>query len=400
MAIKFASRMDGLKGSEIREILKLTEKPGVISFAGGLPAPELFPVEEMKKISTLVLEESGMEALQYTTTEGFPPLREHIADRMNSKSKTNITKDDILITNGSQQGLDFAGKIFLDEGDVVLCESPSYLGAINAFKSYCPKFIEVPTDNQGMIMEELEKILDTTENVKMIYVIPDFQNPTGRTWPLERRQKFIEIINKYEIPVIEDNPYGELRFEGESLPALKAMDKKGLVIYLGSFSKVFCPGYRIGWTCASPQILSKFIFVKQGADLQASTISQREVSKFMDIYDLDKHVEKLKVVYKKRRDLMLKTMKEEFPEGLEYTHPEGGLFTWVQLPENLDSREIMKECVENSVAYVPGGSFFPNGGKENCFRLNYSNMPDERIIEGVKRLGVVLKKYMTQEAKA
>ncbi|WP_042277467.1 aminotransferase-like domain-containing protein [[Clostridium] dakarense] len=400
MAIKFASRMDGLKGSEIREILKLTEKPGVISFAGGLPAPELFPVEEMKKVSTLVLEESGMEALQYTTTEGFPPLREHIADRMNSKSKTNITKDDILITNGSQQGLDFAGKVFLDEGDVVLCESPSYLGAINAFKSYCPKFIEVPTDNQGMIMEELEKILDKTENVKMIYVIPDFQNPTGRTWPLERRKKFIEVINKYEIPVIEDNPYGELRFEGESLPSLKSMDKKGLVIYLGSFSKVFCPGYRIGWTCASPQILSKFVFVKQGADLQASTISQREVSKFMDIYDLDKHVEKLKTVYKKRRDLMLNTMKEEFPEGLEYTHPEGGLFTWVQLPEYLDSREIMKECVENSVAYVPGGSFFPNGGKENCFRLNYSNMPDERIVEGVKRLGVVLKKYMKEEAKA
>ncbi|MBO3444556.1 PLP-dependent aminotransferase family protein [Clostridium sp. CCUG 7971] len=400
MAIKFASRMDGLKGSEIREILKLTEKPGVISFAGGLPAPELFPVEEMKKISTLVLEESGMEALQYTTTEGFPPLREHIADRMNSKSKTNITKDDILITNGSQQGLDFAGKVFLDEGDVVLCESPSYLGAINAFKSYCPKFIEVPTDNQGMIMEELEKILDKTENVKMIYVIPDFQNPTGRTWPLERRKKFIEVISKYEIPVIEDNPYGELRFEGESLPSLKSMDKKGLVIYLGSFSKVFCPGYRIGWTCASPQILSKFVFVKQGADLQASTISQREVSKFMDIYDLDKHVEKLKAVYKNRRDLMLNTMKEEFPEGLEYTHPEGGLFTWVQLPEYLDSREIMKECVENSVAYVPGGSFFPNGGKENCFRLNYSNMPNERIVEGVKRLGIVLKKYMKEEAKA
>lgn len=400
MAIKFASRMDGLKGSEIRELLKLTEKPEVISFAGGLPAPELFPVEEMKKISTLVLEESGMEALQYTTTEGFPPLREHIADRMNSKSKTNITKDDILITNGSQQGLDFAGKVFLDEGDVVLCESPSYLGAINAFKAYKPKFIEVPTDNQGMIMEELEKILQSTQNVKMIYVIPDFQNPTGRTWPLERRKKFIEVINKFEIPVIEDNPYGELRFEGESLPSLKSMDKKGLVIYLGSFSKIFCPGYRIGWTCASHQILSKFIFVKQGADLQASTISQRDISKFMDIYDLDKHVEKIKTVYKKRRDLMLKTMEEEFPEGLEYTHPEGGLFTWVQLPQHLDSRVIMQECVENNVAYVPGGSFFPNGGKENCFRLNYSTMPDERIIEGIKRLGTVLKKYMTEKAEA
>ncbi|MBQ6632320.1 MAG: PLP-dependent aminotransferase family protein [Romboutsia sp.] len=395
MAIKFAKRIEGLKGSEIRELLKLTEKPEVISFAGGLPAPELFPIEEMKEISKVVLDESGTQALQYSTTEGFPPLREQIAKRMNSKNKTNITKDDILITNGSQQGLDFAGKAFLDEGDIVLCESPSYLGAINAFKSYRPNFIEVPTDNNGMIMEELENILSTTENIKMIYVIPDFQNPTGRTWPLERRKKFMEIINKYEIPVIEDNPYGELRFKGEGLPSLKSMDKKGLVIFLGTFSKIFCPGYRIGWTCASQKILSKFIFIKQGADLQASTISQREVSKFIDLYDLDKHVEKIKEVYERRRDLMLETMKSEFPEGIEYTHPEGGLFTWVELPSHLDSRVIMQDCLKNNVAYVPGGSFFPNGGKENCFRLNYSNMPDDRIVEGIKRLGEVLKQYMT-----
>lgn len=397
MAIKFAKRIEGLKGSEIRELLKLTEKPEVISFAGGLPAPELFPIEEMKEISKVVLDESGTQALQYSTTEGFPPLREQIAKRMNSKNKTNITKDDILITNGSQQGLDFAGKAFLDEGDIVLCESPSYLGAINAFKSYRPNFIEVPTDNNGMIMEELENILSTTENIKMIYVIPDFQNPTGRTWPLERRKKFMEIINKYEIPVIEDNPYGELRFKGEGLPSLKSMDKKGLVIFLGTFSKIFCPGYRIGWTCASQKILSKFIFIKQGADLQASTISQREVSKFIDLYDLDKHVEKIKEVYERRRDLMLETMKSEFPEGIEYTHPEGGLFTWVELPSHLDSRVIMQDCLKNNVAYVPGGSFFPNGGKENCFRLNYSNMPDDRIVEGIKRLGEVLKQYMTVE---
>ena len=400
MAIKYAKRMDGLKGSEIRELLKLTENPEVISFAGGLPAPELFPVEEMEKISVLVLEEQGRQALQYSTTEGYNPLRAHIADRMNSKSKTNVTKDDILITNGSQQGLDFAGKVFLDEGDVVLCESPSYLGAINAFKAYGPKFIEVPTDKNGMIMEELEKILQTTERVKMIYVIPDFQNPTGRTWPLERRKAFMEIINKFEMPVIEDNPYGELRFEGESLPSLKSMDKKGLVVYLGSFSKIFCPGYRLGWTCASEEILSKFIFVKQGADLQASTISQREVSKFMDLYDLDKHVEKIKDVYRKRRDLMLKTIAEEFPEGLEYTHPEGGLFTWVELPKHLNSKVIMQKCLENNVAYVPGGSFFPNGGKENCFRLNYSTMPEEKIVEGVKRLGSVLKSFMQEEVEA
>lgn len=397
MAIRFAKRMEGLKGSEIRELLKLTEKPEVISFAGGLPAPELFPVEEMKDISRIVLEESGTQALQYSTTEGFQPLREQIARRMNSKNKTNVTKDDILIINGSQQGLDFSGKIFLDEGDVVLCESPSYLGAINAFKSYSPKFIEVPTDKNGMIMEALEKILEDTESVKMIYVVPDFQNPTGRTWPLERRKKFMEIISKYEIPVIEDNPYGELRFEGESLPSLKSMDKKGLVIFLGTFSKIFCPGYRLGWTCASQNILKKFIFVKQGADLQASSISQREVSRFIDLYSLDNHVKKIKEVYARRRDLMLETMQEEFPEGIEYTHPDGGLFTWVELPKHLDTRVILKDCLENNVAYVPGGSFFPNGGNENCFRLNYSNMPDDRIVEGIKRIGLVLRKYMEVE---
>ena len=398
MAIKFAKRMDGLKGSEIRELLKLTEKPEVISFAGGLPAPELFPVEEMKEISRLVLEESGKEALQYTTTEGFGPLREQIAERMNRKLKTDISKDDLIITSGSQQGLDFAGKIFLNEGDVVLVESPSYLGALNAFKSYCPTFIEVPTDNNGMIIEELEKILESTENVKMIYVIPDFQNPTGKTWSMERRNKFMDVINKFEIPVVEDNPYGELRFEGEILPSLKSMDEKGLVIFLGSFSKIFCPGYRIGWVCASPQILSKFVFVKQGADLQASTISQREVSKFIEVYDLDAHVEKIKTVYKKRRDLMLSTIKEYFPEGIEYTHPEGGLFTWIELPSHLDARKIMEKCLENNVAYVPGGSFFPNGGKENTCRLNYSNMPDEKIVEGVKRLAEALNEALLENA--
>lgn len=400
MAIKFAKRMDGLKGSEIRELLKLTEKPEVISFAGGLPAPELFPVEEMKEISRLVLEESGREALQYTTTEGFGPLREQIAERMNRKLQTSISKDDLLITSGSQQGLDFAGKIFLNEDDVVLVESPSYLGALNAFKAYCPKFIEVPTDKDGMIIEELEKILETTENVKMIYVIPDFQNPTGKTWSMDRRNKFMDVINKFEIPVVEDNPYGELRFEGDILPSLKSMDEKGLIIFLGSFSKIFCPGYRIGWVCASPEILSKFIFVKQGSDLQASTISQREVSKFIDVYDLDAHVEKIKTVYKKRRDLMLKTIDECFPEGIEHTYPEGGLFTWIDLPNHLDAKKIMEKCLANNVAYVPGGSFFPNGGKENTFRLNYSNMPDEKIVEGVKRLADALNEALLEDVNA
>ena len=395
MAVKFAERMGKVEGSAIRELLKLTARPEVISFAGGMPAPELFPVEEMKKVSVAVLEEQGKIALQYTTTEGYLPLREKIAQRMNKTLKTNVGPDDILITSGSQQGLDFSGKTFIDKGDVVLCESPSYMGALNAMKAYEPEFIEIDTDNDGMIMEDLERVLASNDKVKMIYVIPDFQNPSGRTWPLERRLKFMEIINKYEIPVVEDNPYGELRFDGETLPSLKSLDTKGLVIYLGTFSKIFCPGYRLGWTCAAPKILEKFNICKQGADLQASTIGQMEVNKFMDMYDLDKHVNKIKACYVKRRDVMLKAMEEEFPEGVEFTRPQGGLFTWVTLPENIDAGEMAKKCLQKNVAYVPGASFYPNGGVYNTCRLNYSNMPEDKIIEGIKRMGEVLREELS-----
>ena len=398
MAVKYAKRMNLFKKSELGEILKLIEKPDIISFAGGLPASELFPVEEMKKVAVKVLDENGEEALQYSGSQGYLPLRKYIANRMNAKSKTDVDAENILVTSGSQQALDYAGNIFLDEGDVVLCESPSYLGALNAFKNYQPKVIEIPTDEEGMITEELEKILKENDRVKFIYVIPDFQNPTGITWSLERRVKFIEVINKYEIPVIEDNPYGELRYEGESLPALKSLDTKGLVIYLGTFSKIFCPGYRLGWTCASKEILRKFITCKENSDLQTSTIGQRELSQYIDDYDLDEHVEKIKATYKKRRDLMLSCMEKEFPEGVSFTYPKGGLFTWVKIPEKLNAQELMEKCVENKVAYVPGGFFFPEGNKENYFRLNYSSCKEDKIVEGIKRLGEVLTEAVSETA--
>jgi len=394
IVIKFSDKMNLLTGSEIRELLKLTEKPDIISFAGGLPAPELFPIEELKRIAVCVMEESGKQALQYSTTEGFLPLRKHIAERMLAKNKIKTDPSHILMTSGSQMGLDFSARVFLNKDDIVLLESPSYLGAINAFKASEAKFIEVPTDKEGMIISELEKNLGKEERVKMIYVIPDFQNPSGRTWSLERRQKFMEIVNKYEIPVIEDNPYGELRFEKEILPALKALDTKGLVVYLGTFSKVLVPGYRLGWVCASAEKLEKYNFIEQASSLQASTISQMEVSKYMDLYNLDDHIAKIKEVYRKRRDIMLKTMDEEFPEGVEYTRPEGGLFTWVILPEYINARNMALECIEKKVAYVPGGSFFPNGGHENTFRMNYSCMPEEKIIEGIQRIAEVIKKNM------
>ncbi|MBQ7759250.1 aminotransferase-like domain-containing protein [Anaerotignum sp.] len=391
MEYTFANRMNRLKGSAVRELMALTARPEVISFAGGMPAPELFPVEGVKAATCAVLDEIGQKALQYAPTEGYVPLREKIVERMEKRLHIKTDIDHVLITSGSQQGLDFSARVFLNPGDVILVESPSYVGALNAFNACEPTYVEVPTDDYGMIPEELEKILATTENIKLIYVIPDFQNPSGKTWSMERREHFMELVNKYEIPVIEDNPYGDLRFEGEYLPSLKSMDTKDLVIFLGTMSKVFCPGLRIGWVCAPTEVLAKYNFVKQGADLQTSSIDQMVASKFMEMYDLDAHVDKIKAVYKGRRDLMLNCIKEYFPSCVEHTTPEGGLFTWITLPEGVDAGKIAPKCLEQNVAYVPGGAFYPYPGKENHFRLNYSNATEEQLVEGMKRLGKVLK---------
>ena len=384
--VNYADRMNEMKASDVRELLKLTARPEVISFAGGMPAPELFPVDDVNTATAAVLHENGRAALQYGPTEGYLPLRKQIADRLAAKNGIHTDADHIMITAGSQQGLDYCARLFLNPGDVVVMESPSYLGAISAFKPCQPKFVEVPTDDGGMIMEELDRILATTENVKMIYVIPDFQNPTGRTWDLDRRHQFMDIVNKYEIPVIEDNPYGELRFEGEYLPALKSLDTKGLVIYLGTFSKILAPGYRLGWVCASDEILAKYNFMEQAASLQASTIGQMETSKWIDMFDLDAHVSTIRECYKKRRAVMLETLAKELPEPCTFTRPEGGLFAWVVLPEYMDAKALQMKCLEKKVAFVPGGSFFPNGGHDNTLRLNYSCMPEEKIVQGITAL--------------
>lgn len=393
MELKFANRVSNVKASEIRELLKLTQQPEIISFAGGLPAPELFPKEKLKIIFDKVMEESGSIALQYTTTEGYLPLREIIAEQRMKPSGINCTAENIMITNGSQQGLEFSARLFVNEGDVIICESPSYLGAINAFKIYGPKFVEIPMDDNGMIVEELEKALKKYPETKMIYTIPDFQNPSGKTMNLERRKRIAELASQYKIPVIEDSPYGELRFEGEKLPCIQSFDTEGYVITLGTFSKTFCPGLRIGWVCANPEIVQKYVLVKQGADLQSGTINQMVAAKFMQEYNLDDHINKIIDVYKKRRDLMLDNIKKYFPDGIKVTYPEGGLFTWVELRKDIDARKVNMEALKEKVAVVPGGSFFPNGGKENYFRLNYSNMSEDKIVEGIKRLGNVLKKY-------
>ncbi len=397
MSVQFARRMEYMRASEIRELLKLTENPEIISFAGGTPCPDLFPVQEISEVTCKVLEECGKQALQYSTTEGFPPLRQKIAQRLNSKFQTNFTLDNILITSGSQQGIDLAGKIFLNENDVVLCEKPMYLAAINAFKAYMPKFVEVPTDENGMIPEKLEQILRGTQNVKLMYIVPDFQNPTGISWSLQRRRQFMDIVNQYDIAVLEDNPYGELIYEGKILPSVQSMDKKGQVICLGTFSKTLCPGLRIGWVGAESNILEKFVLVKQSADLHSSSLSQRKIAKYLETYDFDANIAKIRSSYKKRRDIMIRTMEKEFPSTIKFTHPKGGLFTWVELPEGINARDVLVKSLEHRVAFVPGGAFYPNGSMENTMRLNFSTMPEERIVEGIKRLAQVLTQFMQPE---
>ncbi len=392
--MKLANRMARLKASEIREILKITERPEVISFAGGLPAPESFPLEAIKRIDQLVLEESGPKALQYTTTEGYAPLRQWIADRMNARNNLSFTADNILITSGSQQALDLSGKLLLDEGDIVLCESPTYLAAITAFRAYGCEFAEIDTDDDGLLPDALEKALTTLDRAKLIYGIPDFQNPSGRTWSVERRRKVASLAARHRIAVIEDNPYGELRFEGEELPSVQSFDAGNLVLTTGTFSKIFCPGHRIAWIAGDKDIIRKYVLAKQGTDLQSNTMAQMVIAKFLELYDIDAHIQSIRALYRSRRNAMVAAMEREFPETVSFTRPQGGLFAWVTLPEELSARDVLVRCLEKNVAFVPGGAFFPNTSRENTMRLNFSNMPEERIHDGIARIAAVLKQMM------
>jgi len=391
---RYAHRMGNMRASDIRELLKMSTNPGVISLAGGLPAPELFPTQDIADASCKVLHEMGQVALQYTTTEGYAPLRDKIAARMNRLFGTSASADNVLIVSGSQQGLDFAGKLLLDDDDVVVCECPTYVGAISAFRAYLPRFVEAPTDDNGLIPEDLEQILAREPRVKMIYVIPDFQNPSGRCWSLERRKAFMEIVSRYNVVVLEDNPYGELRYEGENLPSLKSMDKNGQVVMFGTFSKILAPGMRIAWILAEKDLIEKFVLIKQGADLQTSTISQMEINAYLEENDIDVHVEKIKKLYRERRDYMVQSIRRHFPPEVTMTYPTGGLFLWCALPESCNARELLKIALEKKVAFVPGGGFFPNGGHENTMRLNFSNMPEARIEEGISRLGAAIKAFL------
>ncbi|MBU8731056.1 PLP-dependent aminotransferase family protein [Cytobacillus oceanisediminis] len=397
MEHKFAERARFVTSSETREILKVTERPEVISFAGGLPAPELFPVDPLKDACSAVLNEEGAAALQYSTTEGYIPLRDAICQRM-KMAGIDSSLENVLITSGSQQAIDLTGRLFINEGDTIICESPTYLAAINVFKSYKAQFIEVAMDDDGMLMEELEKRLQEHPNAKFIYTIPDFQNPTGRTLKLERRKRMIELANQYDVLIVEDNPYGAVRFAGKELPPVKHFDTEGRVIYLSTFSKIFTPGLRLGWICAHPFFIDKYVAFKQTADLHTDSFAQRITAKYMELYDIEEHIHKIKAVYKERCTAMLSCIEEFFPNNISYSKPEGGLFIWVELPEGIDSAHIFTECLKNNVACVPGASFFPNGTQTNTLRLNYSNMPKEKIIEGMKRMGDVLHRELANDS--
>jgi DNA-binding transcriptional MocR family regulator len=382
--------MQDLRASDIREILKVTQQPDVISFAGGLPASELLPAAEMAELARRVLAEDGVRALQYAPTEGLDILRELIADRLSRLWNLRRSTDEVLVVSGSQQALDLTGKLFLDEGDVVLCESPTYLGAIGAFRAYRPNFVEIPTDDDGMVPAELEKRLDSLDRVKLIYVVPDFQNPTGRRWSVERRRKLAELAGRFGVPVIEDAPYAELCFEGEPMPPVAALGDACTVVYLGTCSKILSPGMRLGWVVADSDLIRRYVLVKQGTDLHTSSLVQLLAARFMLDHDLEAHIARIRSVYRARRDAMLTAIEEHFPEDMRFTRPKGGLFLWVELPDGLDSRQVLERALEDKVAFVPGESFYPNGGHKNTLRLNFSAMPEDRITEGIRRLGKVL----------
>ncbi len=394
---RFAQRTQRMGSSAIRELLKLTEQPDIISFAGGLPAPDVFPIEDIREACNRVLTDIGHYALQYSTTEGYLPLRELIV-RHSARYGINVTPENILITSGSQQALDLLGKILINPGDRILVESPTYLGALQAWSAYGAEYVPVPMDEFGMITDGLEEALRS--GPKFIYVLPNFQNPTGVTLSEDRRHKLIELADRYGVPIVEDDPYGQLRFEGQHLPPVVVLDKEyrnsddscysGNVIYLSTFSKILSPGIRLAWVVAPSVVIRKLVQAKQGTDLHTSTFTQMLAHEVGRGGFLDQHIKLIRKVYGERRDAMLGAMDAYFPPGVEWTHPEGGLFLWGILPENLSSADVLKSAVEQKVAFVPGSPFYPAGGGHNTMRLNFSNATPDKIREGISRLGRVI----------
>lgn len=400
---RYAQRTQRMSGSAIRELLKLTEKPDIISFGGGMPAPDIFPVEAFTEACQRVLAEHGAKALQYGATEGYLPLREMIV-RHTMRYGIGVNPENILITSGSQQALDLIGKVFINRGDRILVESPTYLGALQAWNAYGAEYVTVPMDKDGMMTDALEQALRV--GPKFIYVLPNFQNPTGVTLSLERRQKLVELAEAYGVPIIEDDPYGQLRYEGEHLPSVVQIDNTyrcnngnsycGNVIYLSTFSKTLAPGIRLAWVVAPPEVVRKLTQAKQGTDLHTSTFNQIVAHEVSKGGFLDQHIRLIRKVYLERRNIMLASLDRSFPSGCDWTHPQGGLFLWATIPEPLKSVDVLKKAIEEKVAFVPGYSFYPTGGGQNTMRLNFSYASPENIQLGIARLGRVIEKSIQE----
>ncbi|AGR63765.1 aminotransferase [Limosilactobacillus reuteri TD1] len=387
---KYSKRVPADGTDAVGAILQAAADPKIISFAGGLPAPELFPVKEMKAAVDKVFEEHGQEAMQYGAAKGVTALREVIQQHVKEKENVDSELDNVLVTTGSEQALDLVGKAFVDPGDTVLVEQPTYLCALDVFRSYGANFASVEMDEDGMKMDALEEALKANLNTKLIYTVPNFQNPTGRTMTEERRKQLAELAEKYDVYVLEDNPYGEIRFSGQHVPAVKSFDKSGHVFYMSTFSKTLAPGFRLGWLVADKAVVNKLTVLKQSADLHTDNLAQFAVAQFFADNDVDAHVKEISALYGKRKDLMLEGIKKYFPEGVKYTDPEGGMFLWVEVPGVDDTVELFKECLEHDVAFVPGDPFFAGEVQPGAFRLNYSNMKEDQIEVGLKRLGAAL----------
>ncbi|MHC4558634.1 MAG: aminotransferase-like domain-containing protein [Planctomycetota bacterium] len=390
----FADRMAKTHKSFIREILKVTADSQVISFAGGLPNPKFFPVKEVTDASAKVLAEDGENVLQYSTTEGYLPLREYIAERYSEKKGLKIEPDEILITNGSQQGLDLIGKVFLNKGDRIAIERPGYLGALQAFAIYEPEFEPIPLLDDGIDIDLLGKALNENR-IKLFHTVINFQNPSGITYSKQKRLELAGIFKGRSTVLVEDDPYGELRFTGEDLPSMKNYLEDN-VILLSSFSKIVAPGLRLGWICAKKDAMEKIIIAKQASDLHSNYLSQRIVYRYLIDHDIDKHIQKIREGYKKQKDLMTSMIEKHFLEEIKFTEPDGGMFLWVTLPEGLSALSLSDLARKENVVFVPGNAFYVDGGGENTLRLNFSNADEDRIEEGIKRLAKVIKELMAE----
>ncbi len=388
-----SKRAKEMKASEIRELLKLTQKPGIISFAGGLPNPQAFPVDATRKIINELLDESCEKVLQYGSTEGITPLREALAEHMKSRG-INVDKENILITHGSQQALDLISKVFLDPGDTVIVGSPTYLGATGAFRAFQADMKTVPVREDGMDMDalddKLEELIRLDCRPKFIYVVPTFQNPSGVTIPAKNRKRLLEIANKYDIMIVEDSPYSYLRYEGEPMPHIMCMDKNGHVLRMQTFSKILAPGFRIAWTTGSKEIIDKLVIAKQSSDLCTNTFGQYVAYKYVSEGTLYEHIDYIKELYNRKRLTMLDAMKKYFPPEVKWNRPEGGMFVWAILPEYVNTREMFPKAIEKNVAYVVGDAFFVENEGYNTMRLNFTHSSEEEIVEGIKRLAKVI----------